>query len=184
MDFIILLFIAISLAMDCLAVSLAVGTSKIIPRIQTAGILGFVFGGFQFGMNVIGWAAGSPLIAFIAGFDHWIAFILLTVIGGRMILEGLVIPEKKIQVLHPATLLFLAVATSIDSLGVGLSFALLRTEILVSALIIGAVSASFSFMGVMVGGRLAEKYGEGFEIVGGIILIGIGIQILYEHGIG
>jgi putative Mn2+ efflux pump MntP len=182
MDSLILLLISIGLAMDCLAVSLAVGTRKSIPRIRIAILLAAMFGGFQCIMNIVGWAAGEWLLPYISGFDHWIAFILLAAIGGKMIYEGVRGEERQENIrLQPATLLLLAVATSIDSLGVGLSFALLATFILIPALVIGAVSAIFSFAGVLLGNRLAEHFDERVEILGGIILIGIGLRILLEH---
>jgi putative Mn2+ efflux pump MntP len=183
MDLLILLFVSIGLAMDCLAVSLAVGTRKQIPTTRIALTLALVFGGFQFIMNIMGWAMGEWLIPFLAGFDHWVAFILLAVIGGKMIYDGFKGAEesKTVKILQPATLLLLAVATSIDSLGVGLSFALLAIVILIPALMIGMVSAVFSFAGVFLGNRLAEHFGERMEILGGIILIGIGVRILFGH---
>jgi len=183
MDLVTLLLIAIGLAMDCFAVSLAVGTSQNIARSHTAGILALVFGSFQSGMCLAGWAVGAWLIVFISGLDHWVAFFLLTAIGAKMILEGLKAKEerKEIEVLQTVTLLLLAVATSIDSLGIGLSFALLSTDILMPAMVIGLASALFSFMGVMLGNRLAERFEEWIEVVGGVILIGIGLRILIEH---
>jgi putative Mn2+ efflux pump MntP len=137
-------------------------------------------------MNLIGWASGAWLLPFISGFDHWIAFILLAAIGAKMILEGISDEEREggPQALGAAMLLFLAFATSIDSLGVGLSFALLATAILFPALIIGLVSAGFSLVGVLLGNRLSDRFGKGIEILGGVILIGIGVQILLEHLVG
>jgi putative Mn2+ efflux pump MntP len=182
MDPLILFLISVSLAMDCLAVSLAVGTRKTFPRMHIAVILGLVFGGFQFIMNLMGWAAGTWLLPFISGFDHWIAFFLLAGIGAKMIYEGVWGDERQEWVrMQPATLLLLAVATSIDSLGVGLSFALLATSILIPAISIGVVSAIFSFAGALLGDRLAQRFGERMEILGGCILIGIGLRILLEH---
>jgi putative Mn2+ efflux pump MntP len=183
MDPILLLLISVGLAMDCFAVSLAVSTQKNIPRIRIAAVLAVVFGGFQFGMNLIGWAAGASLLPFITGFDHWIAFILLTAVGGKMIFDGLRDERRRGEprILQTTTLLFLALATSIDSLGVGLSFAFLATPILFPSLVIGLVSAFFSLIGVLLGNSMAERFGERIEILGGIILIGIGLRILVEH---
>jgi Predicted membrane protein len=182
MDLPTLLLIATGLAMDCFAVALAVGTRKGIPRIRYAAMLALVFGGFQSLMNIIGWAAGVSLLPYISGFDHWIAFILLAGIGGKMIYEGIGGGERQEwDRMQAGTLLVLAVATSIDSLGVGLSFALLAADIVIPALIIGAVSALFASNGVLLGNRLAERFGERMEILGGVILIGIGLRILLEH---
>ncbi len=185
MDILTLLLISIGLAMDCLAVSLAAGTKKAIPRVRTATVLALLFGGFQFLMNVVGWAVGLTLLPVISGFDHWVAFLLLAGIGGKMIYEG-ARGEGDVEWsgLRSHTLLLLAVATSIDSLGVGLSFALLATGILIPALVIGIVSAAVSYAGVFLGSRLTERFGERMEILGGIILIGIGTQILLEHLLG
>jgi putative Mn2+ efflux pump MntP len=182
MDPITLFFISIGLAMDCFAVSLAVGARRNIPRMRIAVLLALLFGGFQAIMNIAGWAAGEWLLPFISEFDHWIAFILLAAIGGKMIHDGMREKdgEEEVQI-QGATLLLLAIATSIDSLGVGLSFALLATFILFPALIIGMVSAIFSFFGVLSGRRLTEHFGERMETLGGIILIGIGLRILMEH---
>ncbi len=182
MDPLTLFFISIGLAMDCFAVSLAVGIRRNIPRMRIAVVLALLFGGFQAIMNIAGWAAGEGLLPFISEFDHWIAFFLLAAIGGKMIYDGMCGEDGKKEIpLQGATLLVLAIATSIDSLGVGLSFAFLATFILFPALVIGIVSAIFSFFGVLFGRRLTERLGERMEILGGIILIGIGLRILIEH---
>ncbi len=177
-----LLLIAIGLAMDCLAVSLAAGTRPSIPKMKTAGILAVSFGGFQLFMNIAGWAVGAWLLPILSGFDHWVAFLLLAGIGGKMISEAVTGKgSQKWSSIRPVTLLLLAIATSIDSLGVGFSFALIESTILIPALVIGGVSALFSFGGVILGNRLTEHFGSRMEILGGIILIGIGIHFLVEQ---
>ena len=176
------LLIAIALAMDCFAVSLAAGTVTKERRLLTAGVMGIFFGFFQTAMAVIGWAAGSWIATMIGFIDHWIAFAILVIIGGKMIIEGFRGDDEPGSFsLAIPTLLVLSVATSIDSLGVGLSFALLSTGIVSAALIIGIVSFIFSFAGVMFGSRLAVRFGRPVEIAGGIVLVIIGIRILFEH---
>lgn len=178
----LVLLVAIGLAMDCFAVSLAAGTTVLNRKIRAGLIIGAAFGGFQAVMAVLGWAGGTWLEPFIASFDHWAAFMILSLVGGKMIYEGISGEEEKEKdYLAPAILLLLSFATSIDSLGVGLSLAFLSTGILLPALIIGVVSLVFSFSGVMLGGRLASRFGKPVEIAGGIILVIIGLRILAEH---
>lgn len=185
MDILTITLIAIGLALDCFAVSLAMGSSNEVTKISDAFIVALLFGGFQIGMNLIGWGAGTRLVNFIGSFDHWIAFILLSIIGVKMMVEGLKKEDGRgsSNYLEYMTLTILSIATSIDSLGVGLSFALLKTNIILPALIIGMVSFTLSFAGVMLGDRLTQAFGEHIEILGGLILIGIGIRILIEHGV-
>jgi putative Mn2+ efflux pump MntP len=183
MDPLFLLLISLGLGTDCFAVSLAVGTGRNISKIRIAAILALVFGGFQFGMNVIGWATGEWLLPFISGFVYWIVLILLAAIGVKMIYDGLRGEEERMtaQISQAPTLLILAVATSIDSLGVGFSFALLAIAILIPAFVIGTVTALLSLIGVLLGNRLTERFGEGMEVMGGIILIGLGLRIWFEN---
>jgi manganese efflux pump family protein len=182
MEILTVLIIAIALAMDCFAVALAAGTVTKERRIFTSAVLGIFFGIFQMTMAIAGWAAGSSIALTIGSIDHWIAFVILAVIGGKMIHEGLraeEAPER--NYLAVSTLLILSIATSIDSFGVGLSFALLSTGIASAAVIIGIISFIFSFAGVMFGSRLAARFGRPVEIAGGIVLVIIGIRILFEH---
>ncbi len=181
MDFFLVLLIAVGLAMDCFAVSIAAGTSIISSKQKMALIMAIFFGIFQSGMLILGWFAGISFYEFISGFDHWIAFLILALIGGKMILEGKEEDKEKNPGFYTGipVLLILSIATSIDSLGVGLSFALLNTGILMAAVVIGAVSFIFSYAGVTFGSRLAGILGNKVEIIGGIILIIIGIRILF-----
>ncbi|NYT07496.1 MAG: manganese efflux pump [Methanomicrobiales archaeon] len=182
MDLSLVLLVGIGLAMDCFAVSLAAGTTISSERVRAALIIAACFGGFQALMALIGWLGGTWLAPVIAPFDHWAAFIILAIIGGKMILEGFFEEEeRKKDYLAIPVLILLSVATSIDSLGVGLSLALISSGILVEAAIIGLVSLLFSFTGVMAGGRLASRFGKPVEIAGGIILILIGVRILAGH---
>ncbi len=176
------LVIAVALALDCFAVSLAAGTTITAGRLRVALSIAIAFGIFQSLMTVAGWFAGTWLTPFIAAYDHWIAFILLAVIGVKMIREGLSDDSSEAkEYLNLQVLLVLAVATSLDALGVGLSFALLEVPILVPSIIIGLISFLLSFAGVFIGYRLAGWMGRPVEIFGGIVLILIGIRILFEH---
>jgi putative Mn2+ efflux pump MntP len=183
MDIILPVLIGIGLSMDCFAVSLALGTTTGNKILDTAVIIAFCFGIFQVGMTVLGWAAGTWLVVFIAGFDHWLAFLLLALIGVKMIIEG-VEPETKEEPIHALSLvpvIVISIATSIDALGVGISFAFLHTDILIAAIIIGIVAFIFSFVGVISGSRLKSLLGKRIEIAGGLILIAIGLNILFTH---
>ena len=182
METLTVLVIAVALAMDCFAVSLAAGTVTKERRIFTSAVLGIFFGVFQMIMAIAGWAAGSSIASTIGFIDHWFAFIILVVIGGKMMYEGIKGEEvHERNYLAVSTLFILSIATSIDSFGVGLSFALLSTGIVSAAAIIGIISFIFSFAGVMVGSRLAARFGSPVEIAGGIVLVIIGIRILFEH---
>ncbi len=183
MDLLTPALIGIGLSMDCFAVSLAIGTTTKTRLIYAAAIIALCFGAFQAGMTVIGWAAGVSLIGLISAYDHWIAFILLAIVGGKMIWEGLRgdDDEAPIEVIRIIPVIILSFATSIDALAVGISFGVLQTAVLIPALIIGIVCFGISFAGVMLGERLETFLGKKMEIFGGIILILIGIRILTEH---
>ena len=182
MDFITVILIAIGLAMDAFAVSIARGVSVNKNKLRSAIILSSLFGGFQAMMPVIGWLAGLGLKDIIMGVDHWIAFGLLAFIGTKMIYDttkGVDGNEEDITLIAALTL---AVATSIDALMVGLSFAFLEeTSILVPILIIGIVTFALSFVGVIFGSGMGRFFGKNVKILGGLILILIGMRILIEH---
>lgn len=182
MELSLVLLISIGLAMDCFAVSLAAGTTFSSGKMRAALIIASFFGGFQAMMAMIGWLCGTWLEPVIASFDHWVAFGILSIIGGKMIIEGFSgEEERRKNYLALPVLLFLSLATSIDALGVGLSLALISSGILAEAGFIGLVSMIFSCAGVLAGGHLATRYGRPVEIAGGIILILIGIRILAGH---
>jgi putative Mn2+ efflux pump MntP len=169
--------------MDAFAVSIASGMTISRNRRRAALLTAGFFGGFQMLMPAIGWAVGLTFADFIAGFDHWIAFGLLAFIGAKMIYEG----TKKEQNHNSPTdlrlhaLLILAVATSIDALMVGLSFAFLQTSIVLPIAAIGVVTFSLSLVGFYFGCGLGKVFGHRIEIVGGVVLIAIGLRILLEH---
>jgi putative Mn2+ efflux pump MntP len=182
MNMITILFIAFGLAMDAFAVSITNGITIKHQRINNALKIGIFFGSFQALMPLIGWLAGLRLRDFISGFDHWVAFGLLSLIGGKMIYESTKIgDDKEIRSLNLFVLLLLSIATSIDALAVGLSFAFLKISIATPIIVIGIVTFMLSFLGVLVGNRLGHFFEKKMEIVGGLILIGIGIKILIEH---
>ena len=172
MDLLTPAVIGIGLSMDCFAVSLAIGTTTKTRLIYAAVIIAIFFGTFQAGMTAIGWLAGSSVIGLISAYDHWVAFILLAIVGGKMMWEGIHGGEEDahIEVLHLVPVIVLSFATSIDALAVGISFGVLQTAILVPALIIGIVCFVISLAGVLLGERLEDILGSKMEIIGGLIL--------------
>jgi len=185
-DAITIVLIAVGLAMDAFAVSIANGMSTPNSKRRKATLLTAVFfGGFQMLMPIIGWLIGLSFQDIIMTVDHWIAFGLLAFIGAKMVYDGTKKEtEQKTANLKLYTLLVLAVATSIDALMVGLSFAFLQTEILMPILVIGIVTFGLSFVGVYFGCSLGRFFGNKIKIVGGIVLILIGLRILLEHLFG
>lgn len=177
------LLIAVGLAMDAFAVSLGIGTTDQARSPRSVFRLAFHMGLFQGLMTFLGWLAGSRIAVLISGFDHWIALVLLAFIGTRMIRSGLSF-EKEIHQEDPSrgrTLLVLCIATSIDAMAVGLSLAMLGTEIIVPSLIIGIVTLCLSLIGLLAGSLLGERFGKRMEIIGGLILNGIGLRIVLTH---
>lgn len=184
-DIISLLLIAAGLAMDAFSVSLTIGMSLKKPTVQDSLKPGMMFGLFQFLMPCIGWGLASIFSGYIQKFDHWIAFILLSFIGGKILIEALSDgkkedsePAKYKNMLSLHTLLLLAVATSIDALAVGVTFSAMRVAVLPAAAVIGIVALIFSSAGVFIGHRSGSLLGNKAEIIGGIILIAIGLKIL------
>jgi putative Mn2+ efflux pump MntP len=178
-----LLGIAVGLAMDAFAVAIGAGIQlrEVTPR-QTFR-LAWHFGLFQAFMPILGWLAGLTLVGFIAPVDHWIAFGLLGFIGGKMIYEAMK-PEEEVDRCDPTkgwSLVMLSIATSIDALAVGLSLAVLGVEIWYPALVIGIVAGALTIVGLELGTRFGGLLGRRMEVVGGLILIGIGVKILIEH---
>ncbi len=182
MSFWYLIGIAIALAMDAFAVSLA--SCCRLRRLDAGhvGRLAAAFGFFQFMMPIIGWLAGRGLFRWISTVDHWVAFGLLAIIGGRMLWESFRRSDGEGK--DPTRgwmLLTLAVATSIDALAVGLSLAALGVSIWVPSVVIGAVAAVLTTIGALFGSRLGRRFGLWAERFGGIVLVGIGVRILLEH---
>jgi len=182
MDIFTAILIALGLAMDAFAVSIAKGIVIERRRRKSALLLASFFGGFQMLMPAIGYFAGFSLREAIMGIDHWIAFSLLTFIGSKMIYDSSKKKDEKEEVaLKIQSVLTLSIATSIDALMVGLSFAFLQTSVLEPILVIGFVTFSLSLMGFFFGSGLGRVFGNKIKIVGGFILIVIGLRILMEH---
>ena len=181
MSFLELLLIAVGLSMDAFAVSVCKGLSVKELRPRHAALVGLYFGGFQALMPLIGWALGARFEHVIQSVDHWIAFFLLAVIGAGMIREARQEEEALNDDLGFKTMLLLAVATSIDALAVGVTFAFLQVRILPAASLIGVTTFALSALGVYIGHVFGLKYKAKAEIAGGVILIGIGLKILLEH---
>jgi putative Mn2+ efflux pump MntP len=182
-----ILLIAIGLAMDCFAVSLGVGTAGTATGLRPTFRLFFHFGLFQGLMTLLGWLAGTTVVSYIATIDHWVAFGLLAFVGGRMVRGGLRNDVYEPTIPNPSrglTLVVLSVATSIDALAVGLSLALMKVNVFWSALLIGGVSAALSLVGLNLGNQLGMRFGKSMEVIGGVILIGIGVRVVITHLMG
>ena len=177
------LLLALGLAMDACAVSLAAGASGRAAGGRAAFRLGFHFGLFQFLMPIAGWLLGLAVAHLIAAVDHWIAFGLLAVVGGRMIRSGLD-PAVEPGLGDPSrgwSLVLLSIATSIDAFAVGLSLAMIRVAIWQPAVVIGLVTATMSVAGLWLGSRLGRAFGPRMEVIGGVILLLVGLRILAAH---
>lgn len=182
MDIFTILLIAFSLAIDAFAVSIANGITITHQRSRSALTMALSFGAFQMFMPAIGWLAGLGLKEFIMGVDHWIAFALLAFIGSKMIYDSTKSEvDKKENRLGISAVLTLSVATSIDALAVGLSFAFLQTYIATPIIIIGIITFILSLIGFFFGNTAGNLMGNKIKVIGGLILIGIGIKILIEH---
>lgn len=184
--FVELFLIGVGLSMDAFVVSICKGLGMSRLNMRQAAVISLFFGGFQALMPLIGWALGSQLTDFITPIDHWIAFGLLAFVGGKMLWdafheddedEGVQTDEK----LDLKELLMLAIATSIDALAVGITFAFLQVAIVPSITIIGLTTFVISFAGVAVGHFFGARFEKPATIVGGVVLILIGVKILLEH---
>lgn len=177
-----LIVTAIALSMDAFAVSISKGLSVSRVRLRHGLITGAYFGGFQALMPLIGYYLAYSFAEYIRRFDHWIAFLLLGLIGANMIREAL---SKNEETLNDSfgfkTMLPLAIATSIDALATGVSFALTATNIWLAICLIGATTFLFSAAGVKIGSTFGAKYRAKAELLGGVILVLMGIKILVEH---
>lgn len=182
MGLIELFLIAVGLSMDAFAVSVCKGLAMPKCTFKKAAIVGLWFGGFQALMPAIGYVLGAQFQETIASIDHWIAFVLLALIGGNMIHEALDNDEEEADAsLDVKTMFLLAVATSIDALAIGITFAFLKVNIIPAVCFIGIVTFIISFAGVKIGNIFGARYKNKAEIVGGIILILLGLKILLEH---
>lgn len=184
-----LFVLAVGLSMDAFAVSVCKGLSLQRITFKNAGLIGLYFGLFQAGMPLIGYFLGSQFASYITSYDHWIAFGLLAFLGVRMILES----RKRDEEDQPGCdcgkeadigfreMVVLAIATSIDALAVGISLAFLKVQIVPAVSFIGATTFLLSMLGVKIGNVFGVKYKSRAELVGGVILVGIGVKILIDH---
>lgn len=177
-----LLILSIALSMDAFAVSLGLGTKQQSQNKWLAVKVGLYFGFFQGFMPLIGYLAGIGLAGMIESIDHWVAFVLLTLIGAKMVYESFGEPvEEEISIVTNKVLLLLAIATSIDAMAAGFTLTLMKINIVISILTIGLTTFVFSYIGVLFGSRGGAFLESKAELLGGIVLIGIGVKILVEH---
>lgn len=189
MSLLTLLAIAFGLAMDAFAV--AIGVSAMLHQVSEgqAFRLALLFGGFQALMPIIGWSAGLSVEQLISACDHWVAFGLLLFISSRMIYDSFTNSSQNAKSMltkdptRGLTSIMLAIATSIDALAVGLSFALLNVSVWYPSVIIGTVAFLMTLVGMLIGAKLGKKFGSLMELVGGVVLMGIGLKILLEHSL-
>jgi putative Mn2+ efflux pump MntP len=183
MGLITITIIAVGLAMDAFAVSIVSGSVYKQLKIKHAFRIAVFFGGFQAIMPLIGSLAGISLKGYVANYDHWMAFALLSAVGAKMIYESFKITsaEKFFNPENILVLLVLSIATSIDALAVGITLSFLQVSIAVAVVIIGFVTFVLSYLGVLIGRRFGHFFENKIEALGGLVLIGLGAKILFEH---
>ena len=184
MNIFTIIAVAVALAMDAFAVSISTGIKLGCVTGRQTFRVAFHFGFFQFIMPVLGWLGGSAMAGIIGSFDHWVAMGLLGFIGGKMIHEALDETAGKDTAIDPTRglyLISLSIATSIDALAVGFSFSFLNVTIVEPVIIIGLITFFLSFAGVYIGAKTGSIFENKIEIIGGVILIGVGFKILIEH---
>ncbi|MGI6045897.1 MAG: manganese efflux pump MntP family protein [Eggerthellaceae bacterium] len=181
-----LLLIAVGVSMDAFAVSIGKGLTMSKVDKKQAFTIALFFGGFQALMPFLGWLLGSQFAALITSIDHWIAFLLLVFIGAKMVVDAVRAKEENASTemdkpLDYRELFMLAIATSIDALAVGITFAFLGVDIVFSITVIGLTTFAFSLVGVFCGHAFGSRYEKSAGIIGGVVLIVIGFKILFEH---
>ena len=182
MGIIELILLSIGLGMDAFAVSICKGISMKKMDWKKACIIGAYFGIFQAIMPIIGYFLGSTFESFITNFDHWVAFILLAIIGGNMIKESFSNECDTItDDVNFKTMIILAIATSIDALAVGITFAFFNVNLILAITLIGIITFALSVIGTKVGNKFGDKYEKKAEFIGGVLLILLGLKILLEH---
>lgn len=183
MNIISIILVAISLSFDTFAVSVSTGFA--IKKIRFLQILkiALILALFQSAMPLIGWCLGSQIEKIINNYDHWIAFVLLVILGTKMIIESFKNKNEtnNTNLLNTRIIIGIAIATSIDALVIGVSFAFIKMNIFLAVIIIGLVTFIASILGIVLGKNFGHHFGNKMEIVGGIILIAIGIRILINH---
>ncbi len=183
MALITIIIIALGLSMDAFAVSIVSGAAYKQLKIKHALRIALFFGGFQAIMPLIGYLAGLSIKTYITPYDHWVAFGLLSAVGGKMIYESFKIKSAE-ENLNPSNILILLVlslATSIDALAIGITLSFLRVSLATAVSIIGLVTFVLSYLGVFIGKRFGHFFENKIEAIGGLILIGLGLKILIEH---
>jgi putative Mn2+ efflux pump MntP len=183
-DFLSVLLIALGLSADCFAVALSGGISTINHSWPKLLRVSFSFGLFQTLMPVLGWLAGRTVVELIADYDHWVAFAMLAIVSGRMLWESFRSERsqgKEVDITRGLLLITLSIATSIDSLAVGLSFAFLNVNIALASSIIGSVAFVVTTIGFKLGKKASKLIGKRAEAIGGIILLAIAFRILLSH---
>lgn len=186
MSIVELFLIGVGLSMDAFAVAVCQGLCMPKLNLRHGGVIALYFGGFQALMPLLGWFLGSQFAGYIQSFDHWVAFVLLVLIGGNMAREALSPGEEETSCavadrLDNRKLLMMAVATSIDALAIGVTFAFLEVPIGSAVSIIGCTTFCLSLVGVVVGNFFGARYKKRAELIGGVILILLGAKILLEH---
>jgi manganese efflux pump family protein len=183
MQLLTIIIIAVGLAMDAFAVSIISGSAYKQLKIRHAFRMAVFFGGFQAIMPLVGSLAGMSVKEYIAGFDHWVAFVLLSAVGAKMIYESFKITsvEENFNPGNILILLALSVATSIDALVVGITLSFLRIPIAIAVTIIGLVTFVLSYLGVLIGKRFGHFFEGKIEAIGGLVLIALGLKILIQH---
>jgi len=183
MDLVTIIVIAVGLAIDAFVVSIVSGGAYKQLHVKHALRIAVFFGGFQAIMPLIGSLAGLSVKDYITDYDHWVAFGLLSAVGGKMIYESFKIKsvEENFDPSNILVLLVLALATSIDALAIGITLSLIVSSIAVAVIIIGLVTFVLSYLGVCIGKKFGHFFENKIEALGGIILIGLGIKILFEH---
>lgn len=181
MSIIEVLILSFGLAMDAFAVSICQGLAIKDKPIQHGIISGFYFGGFQALMPLIGYLLGSRFSHFISSVDHWIAFVLLSIIGGKMVKESRESDDCPLADYTPKGMVPLAIATSIDALVIGITLAFLQVNLFLSVSLIGVITFCMCVIAVSIGHRFGSAIKSKSELLGGLILIAIGIKILVEH---
>lgn len=181
MSIIDLFILAVGLSMDAMAVSICKGLSVQKLKFHHALITGLYFGGFQAAMPLLGYFLGRQFSSYIESIDHWIAFILLALIGGNMIKESFGKEEECNCSFCPKAMIPMAIATSIDALAVGVTFAFLNVSIIPAVSLIGVITFSLSAVGVYIGHLFGSRFKAKAERIGGIVLILMGLRILLEH---
>ena len=177
-----LLIIAIGLSMDAFAVSIGKGLSLRCVQFRHYLLAGLWFGGFQALMPLVGYGCGVSFAEAVASIDHWIAFVLLAIIGGKMVWDALSGEEEPSDAdFSVRTMFLLAVATSIDALAIGVSFAFLHVDLLLSVTIIGLTTFLFSSAGIEIGHLFGNRWRSRAELLGGVVLVAMGLKILVEH---